>query len=200
MPPRPDVSEERRTQIIESAARVFARRGFADARMDDVAAESGVSKGLVYWYFKSKDEIVVAIADLLFGGALRKMMNLAGEELPAGDRMMVFLEAFIADARLMLKLSPVVYEFYSLAFRNPAVRKAMKKFLSTFGNILEPIIQKGIESGEFAPGNPREISLAIGAMLEGTLLLWAYDPNTVRVEEQLRLGMRLILKGLKRHA
>jgi AcrR family transcriptional regulator len=41
MSPRPDVSEERRAQIIESAIKVFARQGFANARMDNVAAESG---------------------------------------------------------------------------------------------------------------------------------------------------------------
>jgi AcrR family transcriptional regulator len=66
MSPRPDVSEERRNQIIESAIKVFAREGFANTRMEDVATESGLSKGLLYWYFKSKEEIIIAIADLLF--------------------------------------------------------------------------------------------------------------------------------------
>ena len=64
MSPRPNVSEERRAQIIESAIKVFARQGFASTRMDDVAIESDMSKGLLYWYFKSKDEIIIAIADL----------------------------------------------------------------------------------------------------------------------------------------
>ena len=197
MSPRPDVSEERRAQIIESAIHVFARQGLVNARMDDVAAESGMSKGLLYWYFKSKDEIVAAIAGLLFGGELRKMQHLSCEDLPASACLLTFLEEFITDIRLMLKITPIIYEFYSLAFRNQVVRDMMKEYLRTFVAIIEPILQKGMDSGEFAPGAPRQIALAIGAMLEGTLLLWAYDPETIQVEEQLRLGMALLLKGLK---
>jgi TetR/AcrR family fatty acid metabolism transcriptional regulator len=196
MSPRPDVSEERRAQIIESAIKVFARQGFSNARMDDVAAESGLSKGLLYWYFKSKDAIVVAIADVLFGSELRKIQNLPCESLSASACLVNFLETFIADVHLMLKVTPVIYEFYSLAFRNQAVRAVMKEYLRTFVTIIEPIVQRGMDQGEFRPGNARQIALAFGAQLEGTLLLWAYDPETMQVEEQLRLGAALVLKGL----
>ncbi len=196
MSPRPDVSEERRAQIIESAIKVFARQGFSNARMDDVAAESGLSKGLLYWYFKSKDAIVVAIADVLFGGDLLKMQNLPCEGLSASACLMNFLETFIADTRLMLKVTPVIYEFYSLAFRNPAIRAAMKEYLRSFVSIVEAVVRRGMDEGEFRPGNAHQIALAFGAQLEGTLLLWAYDPETVQAEEQLRLGAALVLKGL----
>lgn len=197
MAPRADVSEERRAQIIEAAINVFAQQGFANTRMEDVAAESGLSKGLLYWYFKSKDEIVVAIANVLFGSELHKMQNLPCEGLTASQCLLNFTETFIVDMRLMLRVAPVMYEFYSLAFRNQAVRLVMKKFLRMFVDILEPIIQKGIDSGEFRPGNARQLALAVGATLEGTLLLWAYDPETMQVEEQLRQSVELIARGLK---
>ena len=53
MAPRPDVSEERRNQILEAATTVFARLGFHRARMDDIVQEARLSKGALYWYFKS---------------------------------------------------------------------------------------------------------------------------------------------------
>ena len=58
-------------------------------------------------------------------------------------------------------------------------------------------MQRGIERGEFAPGDARQITLTIGAALEGTLLLWTYDPDMVPVEEQLRASLALLLKGLE---
>lgn len=62
----PRVSEEhlerRRQQILDAAQLCFARKGFYDTSMQDVFAESGLSAGAVYRYFKSKDEIVAALA------------------------------------------------------------------------------------------------------------------------------------------
>lgn len=197
MAPRPDVSEERRAQIIESATQVFARQGFANTRMEDVAAESGLSKGLLYFYFKSKEEIISAIADLLFGSELRKMQSVVDEAQSARDGLERFTEAFIADLRGMLKITPLFYEFYALAFRNATVRRLLAAYLRQFLAIIEPLVQRGIEQGEFAPGDARQITLTIGAALEGTLLLWTYDPEMVPVEEQLRASLAVILKGLE---
>ena len=57
------VSEFRRTEIVQAARTVFARRGFAGAIMDEIAAEAGVAKGTLYLYFKSKMEIYRAVLD-----------------------------------------------------------------------------------------------------------------------------------------
>jgi AcrR family transcriptional regulator len=195
--PRPDVSEERRSQIIDSAIKVFTRKGFTDARMDDVAAESDVSKGLLYWYFKSKEEVIIAIADRIFGAEFRRMETLSIGGETARACLEEFLDLFVADLRGILKVAPVIYEFYALAFRNSAVRKAMQRYLQRFLAFMEPVIQRGMETGEFAPGDARELAVAVGAALEGTLLLWAYAPKMFDPEKQLRAAMAVLLKGMQ---
>ncbi|MBX5444829.1 TetR/AcrR family transcriptional regulator [Sphaerobacter sp.] len=55
--------EERRRQIALAAARVFATKGFAGATNRDIAAEAGISAGLIYWYYNSKEELFTAIFD-----------------------------------------------------------------------------------------------------------------------------------------
>jgi AcrR family transcriptional regulator len=201
MSPRADVSEERRSQIIQSAIQVFGRKGFDKTRMDDVASESGLSKGLLYWYFKSKEEIIIAIADLLFSGEFRKMQKLFVENRTARACLDDFLEIFLEDMKSILKVAPVIYEFYALAFRNATVRRVMHEYLHRFVTLLQPIVQYGMDNGEFAPGDARQATIAIGAALEGTLLLWVYAPDIIQPEEQLRADMALLLKGLEaRHA
>lgn len=197
MSPRPDVSEERRSQIVQSAMQVFARMGFAKTRMADVAAESGLSKGLLYWYFKSKEEIIIAIADLLFSGEFSKMQGLSIENQTARACLDDFLEIFLEDMNSIRKVAPVIYEFYALAFRNAAIRKVMQEYLRRFMVFLEPIVQYGMDHGEFIPGDARQVTIAIGAVLEGTMLLWAYAPDIIQPEEQLRADMDLLLKGLE---
>jgi AcrR family transcriptional regulator len=197
MSPRPDVSEERRNQIIESAIKVFAREGFANTRMEDVAAESGLSKGLLYWYFKSKEDIIIAIADLLFSAEFRKMQNLTVEGQTAHDCLDNFLDIFIKDLQAIIKLSPVIYEFYALAFRNKAVRHVMHEYFQRFMMIMEPIISHGMEKGEFVSGSTRQVTIAIGASFEGTLLLWSYAPDIIQPEQQLRANLDILVRGLE---
>jgi AcrR family transcriptional regulator len=197
MSPRPDVSEERRNQIIESAIKVLARDGFANTRMEDVANESGLSKGLLYWYFKSKEDIIIAIADLLFSAEFRKMQDLSIEGQTAHDCLENFLGILIKDLQAMLKLAPMIYEFYALAFRNNTVRKVMHEYLQRFVILMEPIIQQGMERGEFLPGDARQATITIGAAFEGTLLLWSYAPDLIQPEQQLRASLAILIRGLE---
>jgi len=196
MCPRADVSEERRVQIITAAINVFAREGFANSRMEDVASEAGLSKGLLYWYFKSKEEIIIAIADVLFAAEFRKIQTISTEGQSAYSCLEQVLDIFVEELQGMMKVAPVVYEFYALAFRNATVRKVMQGYLGRFVTIMEPIVRYGIERGEFVPGDARQVTIAIASAMEGTLLLWAYAPDIVQPEEQLRASMALILKGL----
>lgn len=58
MSPRPNVSAERRAQIIRAALACFMRKGYNNTTMNDIVAESGLSKGAIYWYFESKDDLL----------------------------------------------------------------------------------------------------------------------------------------------
>ncbi len=57
------VSEFRRTEIVDAARSVFARKGFARGIIDEIANQAGIAKGTIYLYFRSKDEIYRAVLD-----------------------------------------------------------------------------------------------------------------------------------------
>jgi AcrR family transcriptional regulator len=197
MSPRQDVSEERRSQILEAATNVFARLGFDKARMDDIVEQSGLSKGALYWYFKSKDEIITALLSGLFDRELAMARELINSDAPATDRLMQLAHGVIGELKYMTKLMPVMYEFYAVALRNKTVRKSLSGYLSTYMEVLTPIVQQGIDAGEFRATNPREAALAITSIIEGTILLWVFDPNTVKLEKHIESSVRLLLDGLK---
>jgi AcrR family transcriptional regulator len=66
MAPKPDVSTERRKQIMDAALTCFTRKGYTNTTMDDIVAESGLSKGALYWYFKSKDDLFTEMVGSVF--------------------------------------------------------------------------------------------------------------------------------------
>lgn len=197
MAPRPDVSEERKSQIIAAATQVFSRKGFSEARMEDIADETGLSKGTLYLYFDSKDDLILAILDLIFQREFKQLEQLDLSKISAGEALEQIVDLIIEDFTGMIHLMPVTYEFLALAFRNRTVQKAMKQYFDRYLDILVPIMQQGMERGEFRPGDANDAAIAIGAVVEGTLLLCVYDRERVDPEHHIRAGIQCLMQGLQ---
>jgi AcrR family transcriptional regulator len=197
MSPRPHVSDERKSQILNAAEGVFTKKGFEEARMDDIAEETGLSKGTLYFYFKSKDDLIVAILDRIVMGEFKRLENLDTVEATATAAIWKLTDLITKDILGLMRLIPIIYQFLALAFRNKYVQLALKKYINRYLQILEPIIQRGIDSGEFRQVNAREAAIAMGAIIEGTLLLWVYDRTMVNPEQHIHSGMKLLLEGIQ---
>ena len=197
MSPRPNVSEERISQIVTAAEGVFTKKGFAEARMDDIAEETGLSKGTLYLYFKSKDDLIIAILDRIFQREFKIFDEMDFSDKSAADTINHFVDTVSKDVKIMLRLMPIAYEFLALAFRNKTVQKALKVYVNRYMNILVPIIENGIASGEFKEVDPKEVAIAMGAILEGTILIWVYDKTLVDPEVNIRSGIKLLLEGVQ---
>jgi AcrR family transcriptional regulator len=198
MSPRPDVSEERKTQILTAATKVFTKHGFSGARMDDIVAESGLSKGAIYWYFDSKDSIIISILDQFFNWETAHLRELLEREVSAQKKLEIFVETTIKDLEKIKPLMPILFDFWSLSVRKKTVNQAIKRYYQNFLDLIEPIIQQGIDQGELRQINVSETAIALGAIFEGTILLYFYFPDTVDFEKQFRSNLDLILEGLIR--
>jgi AcrR family transcriptional regulator len=199
MPPRPDVSDARKSQIMDAAENVFTRKGLDQARMDDIAEVTGLSKGTLYLYFRSKDDLIIAILERIFTGIFKQWEERTGEFTSATEALNSFTEEAIRDYKRMLRLMPVAYEFLALAFRNKTVQTALSVYFRRYMETLVPIIQRGIAAGEFRGVDPHDAAVAIGAIYEGTVLLWVYDSSLVDLEKHIRSSMQLLLEGLTRN-
>ena len=197
MSPRPNVSDQRKAQILNAAESIFTKKGFYEARMDDIAEETGLSKGAVYLYFKSKNDLIIAILDRIFQNEFKQLENLGQQEPSASKAIWKLTDTIANDIVRLLRLIPIIYGFLALAFRNKYVQRALKQYIDRYLNILIPMIQRGIDSGEFRQVDPREVAIAAGAIIEGTILLWAYDKTVVDPERHIRSGMKLLLEGVQ---
>ena len=197
MSPRPDVSDERKDQILNAAEQVFTKKGLDQTRMEDIADQTGLSKGTLYLYFKSKDDLIIAILDRIFQGVFKQLDARKDNLLSASEAILQFTDEAIRDYKMMLRLLPIAYEFLALAFRNKTVQKALKEYFKFYMNALVPIIQRGIDSGEFRPVNAYDVAIAAGAIYEGTILLWVYDSNMVDMEKHIRSSIQFLLAGIQ---
>jgi AcrR family transcriptional regulator len=164
--------------------------------MEDIAGQTGLSKGSLYRYFKSKDDLIIAILDRLFQLEFRQMEKLVISEQSARQCVDEFTDLATRNISAMLRLMPIAYEFLALAFRNKYVQHALKQYLNRYLDILIPIIQRGIDSGEFRAVDAREVALAAGAIFEGTILLWVYDKTAVDPIYHIHSSIRLLMEGV----
>ncbi len=197
MSPRPDVSEERTQQIIEAALAVFSERGFHEARMSDVADAAGLSKAALYLYFESKDDLIRSLLEQIVEREIAMIAHLSAETGSASQRMREFADLVVADLAQMRALIPLFYEFFALGLHHGAIHDELSIFVQRFLAVLIPIIQQGMARGEFRQADAEEVAIAIGAIIEGTLLLWIYDPDTVDIARHIQAGIDLVLAGLQ---
>ncbi|HEY9164617.1 MAG TPA: TetR/AcrR family transcriptional regulator [Candidatus Kryptonia bacterium] len=187
---------KRRGQIIEAALKAFSRHGLKETSMDQIVQESGVSKGLLYWYFKSKDELIQAVFKSFFEGAIG-MTGIAESSASAIERLIRFRNVAVSEIARVFRFRPIIQELYVFAFRNKAIKKLAKKEFDIYLDLLKNILQDGINRGEFRNVDPADVSNTIIAIIEGTSLLFFMGAMDADVGEQIGNGISLIIEAIK---
>lgn len=198
MAPRPDVSDERRGQILDTAEDVFAKRGFDGTTIDDIAQRAGLSKGAVYWYFKKKDDIIAALLERVFRRSIKALRAIAGEGGSVRSRLLRSGEQISRDYQGLSKLMPIALEFYGIALRRRSVRKHLAKLYDELISIFTPLIEEGIRSGELAAVDAHLAATMFIAGYEGLGLVWSLSPKLVDWKSQGPQMAAILDSGLAR--
>ncbi|GHO50295.1 TetR/AcrR family transcriptional regulator [Ktedonospora formicarum] len=200
MSPRPDVSEERKNQILEAALAVFARLGFHESRMDDIASQAGLSKAALYLYYKSKDAIIAALLKHFFVQEFKRVQGLfeTNREETVSEQLLLLARQFAEALPWMTQAMPIAFEFYAIAGRNKEVRQFLKAYFQDYRALLTRLIQRGIEHGEFCEVSAEATAIMLAALFEGLALLFFVDPEAIRWADEAETSVRLLLFGLQR--
>jgi AcrR family transcriptional regulator len=183
-------------RILDAAASVFSRSGYSDGRMDDVAAEAGVSKGGLYLHFRSKEDLFDALVGHIVGLETRKLAAARAAEGTATERLVTFFHEYAADIARMEKLYPVFMEVYARAARHATVRQMLRRYVDGYVPELSALIAEGVEDGEFRDVDPDEVAIQMIALLEGLALLWGLLGDAAPLPDTADHAIRLMLDGL----
>ncbi|HEX5466011.1 MAG TPA: TetR/AcrR family transcriptional regulator [Candidatus Limnocylindrales bacterium] len=188
----------RSDQILDAASLVFARLGFGAARMDDVASESGLSKGALYLYFKSKDQLIDALVGRIVSAETQRLHDTRAGDGSVADRLAAFGRAFAAELVALGPLAPVFPEVYARAMRHATVRAAFQRYLAGFRTELGALLAEGRASGELRPDfDPDQAALGVVGLMEGLALVWLVDREHIRIEAVVPAALDHYLVGLR---
>lgn len=90
--------EERRNEIIETAGKLFEKKGYEQTQVQDIVNEIGVAKGLFYYYFKSKDEVMEELADRYADAIIDAVNKLIDKDISTFDKINRIFQIFIDSA------------------------------------------------------------------------------------------------------
>jgi AcrR family transcriptional regulator len=113
---------EARDELLTAALEVFARRGYRDAGVDEIAAEAGYSKGAVYWHFSGKEELLMALLEERIDAPLRERIALLASAPPERDMSLEATRQFARQLDGQREAMLLEREYWSLAIRDPDLR------------------------------------------------------------------------------
>ncbi|MBI1280773.1 MAG: TetR family transcriptional regulator [Anaerolineaceae bacterium] len=187
--------KETRQAIVMAAIQLLGQKGFANVSMNDIVKVSGISKGGVYWHFKSKDDIILAIFDFFFDAQLDLLNQTLAGEGKASDKLKRIFQLATEEAEVNL---PPPLEFYALAVRNEALKGRMSDYFDGYCQRVIELLQQGIDAGEFQISDPRMAAINIISLMEGVVLLGLSIPHMWDLKAQVNSAIDVVLRGINK--
>lgn len=196
MPGKKASEELRREQIVQAAFQVATREGLEQLTIRLVAAEAGLSTGLVFFHFKSKEVLLLALLDWVLDSLFERWD--VPENVPPVERLLAWLQLDLQDlsydeqgrGRLKLFLS-----YWMLAVRDPTIAEHMKTALERSRQTLLPIVQAVInsESARFRQVTAESLVTVVIALAQGCSMQSLFNNSRVDTEQILTVIRALLL-------
>ena len=165
---------DKRRVILDAAVKVFAREGFHGCRVADIADEAGVAYGLVYHYFRSKDEILDTLFLERWGLMLEEIARVDTEPAPAREKLAAIAGFIIDSYRYDPDLMKVIIVDVTRA-ANSFGRSHLEKIREAYG-LIGGIVESAQRSGELRSDiTPTFAAMAFYGAVEQVLSGWIFD-------------------------
>ncbi|MDL2221309.1 TetR/AcrR family transcriptional regulator [Parabacteroides sp. OttesenSCG-928-N08] len=136
-----------REMLVDVARQLFARMGVDNTTMNDIAQASNKGRRTLYTYFKSKNEIYLAVVESELDRLYKMLMDVAGKELPADEKLITFIYTRLdAVKSLVFRNGTLRANFFRDIWR---VEKVRKNFDLRETDMLRDILNAGVDEGVF---------------------------------------------------
>ena len=149
-------AEERKNEILDAAEKLFGTKGFDSTSTNDILNEIGIARGTLYYYFKSKEEILDAMIGRMMSRLIEKAkLVVAQKNVPVLQRLtMMMLSLNVSDGSFGHELLKQMHKPQNALMH----QKMEKSLLSCFNSIITELIKEGITQGICRTDYPEEVA------------------------------------------
>ena len=182
-------------QIIDAAIRVFARTGYYNSRVSDIAREAGIASGTIYLYFKTKDEILVT----LFREKMAEWVDAVRREIATEPDPVAKVRRLVALHFSVLESNPDLAEVVQVELRqgHKFFRGASAHEISAYFALIGGVLEEGIATGQIQRDLPVKLAtkMLFGAM-DQVATSWVLGKRGYRLSDAAEPVAAIFLKGV----
>jgi AcrR family transcriptional regulator len=182
-------------EIFNAALRLFQEKGYHGASMQDLADAVGMQKASLYYYFRSKEDLLVLVCERGTGAFTQELQEIVNSDLAASEKLRRAVECHLGALCAQLDLFTVF--LHEQKFLGEAQKKRLRGEGNQHAELLAQILEEGIAAGEFRPVNVTVATLAILGMCNW-LYEWYSPEGALSPSAIAAVYAELILNGLAR--
>lgn len=186
----PEITRER---ILDAALDIFSSKGYHDTRLDEIVAESGTSKGAIYFHFPNKERLFLALVDQFADLLERRVIEAISEQEEGMARVQVALQTCLDTfGRYRRPAKLLLVQAVGLG---SAFEKKRMEVNDRFANLIRIYLDEAVAVGDIAPVDTEVAAHAWMGAIYGVVIRWVYtgDPEPSRIMETL---LPLLLKSV----
>jgi len=194
---RRETPEDRRRQLGEAALRCIVKHGNAGVSVRQIAAEAGVTQGLITHHFGEINELVAYAFDLMSDNLLDAIRDAVAQAPPNPQaRIDAFIEASFSPILFDRDVLGVWVVFWGLILHSPRMAQSQTREYSSYVETVEGLLSDLAKSEQFHIADLRMAAVTLTALMDGLWLAWCLNPNAFRPEDGIR-QCRNWITGLK---
>ncbi len=189
--------EEKKRKIIDAAIKIFARNGYFNSRVSEIAKEAGVADGTIYIYFSSKEELLSAI----FDEALQVFVEESKNTLKEIDDPIEKLKKIVCLHLKHLGSNRDLAMVFQIEFRHNIVfmERLTKTRLADYFKIIEGVILEGQQKGLFKELNPRFCAKILFGIIDEMVTSWLIANKNYKLEKDADILVNTFVYGIAKN-
>jgi AcrR family transcriptional regulator len=180
-------------KLAESAFALFSQRGIKNVNVDKVAAHAGVTKGSVYWHYRSKDHLTKAACQHYYRSYHRRINSALAHITDPVERLERTLETAVRICLLDQPNRVFTTEVFTLAVHDDELRRSWQQFFDSVREFYIGLLKAAVTAGELKVADPEQAVDFMLSAMEGLKLRAQYEPHLCSPESE-----RSIVTSLKR--
>jgi TetR/AcrR family fatty acid metabolism transcriptional regulator len=189
---RSDISNLRRGQLTRAAYKVVGQKGYYEFTVRDIAKEAGLSTGLVHYYFKNKEDLLLNLLKEIN----RNMTIILNRNISTAEDPQERLNIFMRQAFDLVKNEKdyfyIVIDFWTQVNKNERMKRANIKLFKSYRDEISKILKEGVDKGVFTKMDVDYTAAVIISIIQGLIIQYVIDNNAFNYEDYTKKIMKHI--------